>query len=46
MCLGNWEDNIKNDLQEVGWQGMDWIDLLRDYDRWRAVMKKVCAAWS
>jgi hypothetical protein len=22
-----WEDNIKMDLQEVGWGGMDWIDL-------------------
>jgi hypothetical protein len=22
-----WEDNIKRDLQEVGWGGMDWIDL-------------------
>ena len=21
-----WEDNIKMDLQEVGWEGMDWID--------------------
>ena len=21
-----WEDNIKIDLQEVGWGGMDWID--------------------
>jgi hypothetical protein len=24
-----WEDNIKMDLQEVGWGGMDWIDILR-----------------
>jgi hypothetical protein len=22
-----WEDNIKMDIQEVGWGGMDWIDL-------------------
>jgi len=22
-----WEGNIKIDLQEVGWRGMDWIDL-------------------
>jgi hypothetical protein len=21
-----WEDNIKRDIQEVGWRGMDWID--------------------
>ena len=29
-----WEDNIKRDLQEVGWQGMGWIDLAEDRDRW------------
>jgi hypothetical protein len=22
-----WEDNIKMDLTEIGWGGMDWIDL-------------------
>jgi hypothetical protein len=27
-----WEDNIKIDLQEVGW-GMDWIELAHDRDR-------------
>jgi len=32
-----WEDNIKMDLQEVGCGGMDWIDLVRDRDRWRAL---------
>jgi hypothetical protein len=25
------------DLQEVGWEVMDWIDLAQDRDRWRAV---------
>jgi hypothetical protein len=29
-------DNIKMDLREVGWDGMDWIDLAQDRDRWRA----------
>ena len=28
-----WEDNIKMDLQEVGFGGMDWIDLAQDRDR-------------
>jgi hypothetical protein len=30
------EDNIKMDVQEVGWRGMDWIDLAQERDRWRA----------
>ena len=33
-----WKDNIKMDLQEVGWGGMDWIDLAQDKDRWRALV--------
>jgi hypothetical protein len=28
-----WEDNIKMDLQEVGFGGMDWIELAKDRDR-------------
>ena len=28
-----WEDNIKIDLQEVGYGGMDWIDVAQDRDR-------------
>jgi hypothetical protein len=33
-----WEDNIKIDLQEVGCEGMDWIDVTQDRDRWQAVV--------
>jgi hypothetical protein len=36
-----WEDNIKLDLQEVGWGGMDWIDMAEDRDRWRALVSAV-----
>jgi hypothetical protein len=36
-----WEDNIKMDLQEVGCGGMDWIELARDWDRWRALVTAV-----
>ena len=32
-----WEDNIKMDLQEVGCGDMDWIVLVQDMDRWRAL---------
>jgi hypothetical protein len=31
------EDNIKMDLQEVGWGGMDWIYLAQNRDRWRVL---------
>ena len=27
-----WEDNNKMDLLEVGWRGMDWLDLAQDRD--------------
>ena len=36
-----WEDNIKMDLQEVGCDGMDWIDLAWDRERWWALVSTV-----
>ena len=36
-----WEDNIKTDLQEVGCEGMDWIDLVQERDRWPALANAV-----
>jgi hypothetical protein len=33
-----WEDNIKMDLREIGWGGMDSIDLAQDRDQWRALV--------
>jgi hypothetical protein len=35
------KDNIKMDLQEVGWRGMNWIDLAQDSDKWRALVNVV-----
>jgi hypothetical protein len=32
-----WMDNIKIDLREVGWDGIDWIDLAQDRYRWMAL---------
>jgi len=36
-----WEDNIKMDIQEVECGGIDWIDLVQDRDRWRALLSTV-----
>jgi hypothetical protein len=36
-----WVDNIKMDLREIGWDGMDWIDLAQDRDQWRALLNTV-----
>jgi hypothetical protein len=36
-----WVDNIKIDLREIGWDGMDWIDLVQDRDQWRALVNTV-----
>ena len=32
-----WEDNIKMGLQEMGWGGMECIDLAQDRDRRQAI---------
>jgi hypothetical protein len=34
-------DNIKIDHREIGWDGMDWIDLAEDRDKWRALMNTI-----
>jgi hypothetical protein len=35
------QDNIKMDLIEIEWGGMDWIDLPHDRDQWRALVNTV-----
>jgi hypothetical protein len=36
-----WVDNIKMDIREIVWGGMDWIDLAQDRDLWRALVTTV-----
>jgi hypothetical protein len=36
-----WLDNIRMDLVEVGWDDVDWISLVPDRDRWRALVNSV-----
>jgi hypothetical protein len=40
-----WEDDIKVDLGEIGWGGMDWIDMAEDGDQWRALVNTVINLW-
>jgi hypothetical protein len=36
-----WVNNNKMVLKEIGWSGMDWIDLAQDRDQWRALVNTV-----
>jgi hypothetical protein len=36
-----WVDNINIYLNEIGWDGMDWIELAQDRDQWRALVNTV-----
>jgi hypothetical protein len=40
-----WEDNIQTDLQEVGREATDWINLAQDRDRWRALVNVAMNLW-
>jgi transcription termination factor 2 len=36
-----WVDNIKMDILDIGWAGVDWIGLAQDRDKWRALVNAV-----
>jgi hypothetical protein len=36
-----WVDNIKMDLREIGWDGVDLVNLAQDTDQWRALVNTV-----
>jgi hypothetical protein len=37
--FGTWM--LKMDFREIGWFGMDWIDLAQDSDQWKALVNTV-----
>jgi hypothetical protein len=36
-----WVDNIKMEIREIGWSGIDWIYLAQDRDQRRALVNTV-----
>jgi hypothetical protein len=40
-----WLDNFRMDLVEVGWGDVDWIGLVQDRDRRRALVNSVLNLW-
>jgi hypothetical protein len=36
-----WVNNIKIDVREIEWDGMDWIDLVQDRNQWRGLVNTV-----
>ena len=40
-----WNDNIQMNLQGVGCEGMDWIEVAQDRHNWRALVNAVMKLW-
>jgi hypothetical protein len=36
-----WEDNVRMDLREIGWEGVDWMHLAQDRYKWQALVNPV-----
>jgi hypothetical protein len=36
-----WVGNIKMGLREMGWNGMDWINVVQDRNQWKALVNTV-----
>jgi hypothetical protein len=41
LDAGGWTIRIIIDLREIGWDGMDWIDLAQDRGQWRGLVNTV-----
>jgi hypothetical protein len=40
-----WMDNVKIDLGEIGWGGLDWIGLAQDWESQKALVKAAKNLW-
>jgi hypothetical protein len=36
-----WESGIRMDLREIGWEDFEWVQLVRDRSKWRAIVNAV-----
>jgi hypothetical protein len=36
--MHRWENNVRKDLREIGWEGVDWMHLAQDRGQWWAVV--------
>jgi hypothetical protein len=42
---GRWEYDIKIEIWEIGWEGMNWLNLAAVSGKWRAVVNTVMNLW-
>jgi hypothetical protein len=40
-----WLDNIKMNLRKIGWDGVNWIGMAQDRNKWRALVNTVLNLW-
>jgi hypothetical protein len=40
-----WEHNIRMDLREIRWEGVDWMHLAQDRDQWRTLVSTIMNLW-
>jgi hypothetical protein len=40
-----WVGNIRMELREIVWDGMDWIDLAKFRDQWESLVNTAMTFW-
>jgi hypothetical protein len=38
-------DNVRLDFGDMGWNGMDWIELAQDRDQWMILVNTIMNVW-